>query len=185
VGAGRPRVLPHIRRGLAVAPCREDVRRRRRTAHDAARSRPTKRAQFRRRGLSHPRRRRKESAIPSDRRGGAHGGALLGWLTASGGSTTARAGDRAAAQPPAAPTGTPLPKPDPEFKGKIAETFEDSTPSHPPPLRAPKGAPNVLVILLDELFERIDRPEDVDWPRAERLVREGLADLPAPAEGAG
>ena len=44
-----------------------------------------------------------------------------------------------------------IPRPDPEFKGKIGETLKDSTPSYPQPLKAPKGAPNVLLILLDDV----------------------------------
>ena len=34
-----------------------------------------------------------------------------------------------------------LPKPDPAFKGKIGETYKDSTPSYPQPVKAPKGSP--------------------------------------------
>ncbi|MEZ6141107.1 MAG: arylsulfatase [Zavarzinella sp.] len=44
-----------------------------------------------------------------------------------------------------------LPKPDPLFKGKIGETYKDSTPDYPLPVKAPKGAPNVLLILLDDV----------------------------------
>jgi arylsulfatase len=76
-------------------------------------------------------------------------GAILGWLAASGrlaGPTFAQ--DKG---PPAKATGTQLPKPDPDFKGKVGETFKDSTPSYPQPVKAPKGAPNVLLILLDDV----------------------------------
>ncbi len=44
-----------------------------------------------------------------------------------------------------------LPKPDPAFTGKIEETFKTSTPSYPQPVTAPADAPNVLVILLDDV----------------------------------
>src|SRR5262245_66081247 len=44
-----------------------------------------------------------------------------------------------------------LPQPDPAFKGKIGETYKDSTPDYPQPLKAPKGAPNVLLVLLDDV----------------------------------
>jgi len=47
--------------------------------------------------------------------------------------------------------GRQIPKPDPEFRGKIGQTFQDSTPNYPPPVRAPKGSPNVLLILLDDV----------------------------------
>src|SRR3954465_12566913 len=75
-------------------------------------------------------------------------GAVLGWLAASGRLSTALAQDKS--EPP--PTGgTQLPKPDPEFRGKVGETLKDSTPSYPQPLKAPKGAPNVLIVLLDDV----------------------------------
>jgi arylsulfatase A-like enzyme len=47
--------------------------------------------------------------------------------------------------------GTRLPKPDPKFKGKIGETYKDSTPDYPMPVTAPKGSPNILLILLDDV----------------------------------
>jgi arylsulfatase A-like enzyme len=47
--------------------------------------------------------------------------------------------------------GYQLPKPDPEFKGKIGETYKDSTPNFPQPLTAVKGSPNVLLIMLDDV----------------------------------
>ena len=47
--------------------------------------------------------------------------------------------------------GTQLPKPDPAFKGKIGETYKDSTPSYPQSVKAPTGSPNVLLILLDDV----------------------------------
>jgi len=76
-------------------------------------------------------------------------GALLGWLAASGRFAETVAQDTKV-QP--APAGTTqLPKPDPGFKGKIGETYKDSTPDYPQPVKAPKGAPNVLLILLDDV----------------------------------
>ena len=46
-----------------------------------------------------------------------------------------------------------LPPPTPEFKGKIGQTYKDSTPDWAPalPLSAPAGAPNVLLIVLDDV----------------------------------
>ena len=76
-------------------------------------------------------------------------GCALGWLAASGRLTEASAQDDKA-NPPLA-DGSQLPKPDPEFKGKIAETYKDSTPSFPLPAKAAKGSPNVLLILLDDV----------------------------------
>src|SRR5262245_15577040 len=42
-----------------------------------------------------------------------------------------------------------LPRPQPPFKGKIARTASESTPDFPKEIHAPKGAPNVLLILTD------------------------------------
>lgn len=46
-----------------------------------------------------------------------------------------------------------LPPPVPEFKGRIGNTYKDSTPDWTPalPLQAPKDAPNVLLIVLDDV----------------------------------
>jgi hypothetical protein len=43
-----------------------------------------------------------------------------------------------------------LPKPEPPFKGKIGRTYKESQPDKIPITRAPEGAPNVLVILIDD-----------------------------------
>jgi arylsulfatase len=101
-------------------------------------------------------------------------GALLGGLTASGRLTTALAQDKS--EPPAT-GGAQLPKPDPEFKGKVGETLKDSTASYPQPLRAPKGAPNVLLILLDDvgfgMCSTFGGP--VPTPNMEKLAKNGLS----------
>jgi arylsulfatase len=69
-----------------------------------------------------------------------------------------------------------IPKPDPEFKGKIGETLKDSAPSYPQPLKAPQGAPNVLIILLDDVgfghTSTFGGP--VPTPTLDRLANEGL-----------
>ena len=44
-----------------------------------------------------------------------------------------------------------LPKPEQPFNGKIGRTAKESTPDFPKPLEAPKGAPNVLLILTDDV----------------------------------
>ncbi|MFV0522096.1 MAG: arylsulfatase [Mangrovibacterium sp.] len=48
-------------------------------------------------------------------------------------------------------SGNVLPPPPTPFKGKIAKTFEGSEEDFPQPVTAPKGAPNVLLILLDDV----------------------------------
>ena len=44
-----------------------------------------------------------------------------------------------------------LPRPDQPFKGKIGRTAAESTPDFPKPIHAPNGAPNVLLILTDDV----------------------------------
>ena len=44
-----------------------------------------------------------------------------------------------------------LPKPEPPFRGKIGRTVKDSTPDFPKEVEAPAGAPNVLLILTDDV----------------------------------
>src|SRR5262245_6832168 len=49
-------------------------------------------------------------------------------------------------------TGPVAPPPgEPPFKGKIGRTVDESTPDWPPLARAPKGAPNVIYIVLDDV----------------------------------
>ena len=43
-----------------------------------------------------------------------------------------------------------LPRPEPPFKGTIGETYKDSKPDKIPITKAPEGAPNVLVVLIDD-----------------------------------
>ena len=59
-----------------------------------------------------------------------------------------RAGGKGAAGPP---QGSVLPYPDPEFRGVIGRTTADSKPDFPQPVSAPEGAPNVLLILTDDV----------------------------------
>ncbi|MAT70207.1 MAG: arylsulfatase [Planctomycetaceae bacterium] len=44
-----------------------------------------------------------------------------------------------------------LPQPDPQFGGTVGRTIADSKPDFPKPVEAPAGAPNVLIILLDDV----------------------------------
>ena len=69
-----------------------------------------------------------------------------------------------------------IPRPDPEFRGKIGETLADSIPSYPAPLKAPQGAPNVLVILLDDVGfgHTTTFGGPVPTPTLDRLARNGL-----------
>src|SRR6476619_661898 len=69
-----------------------------------------------------------------------------------------------------------IPRPDPEFKGKIGETLQDSTPSYPQPFKAPKGSPNILIILLDDVgFGQTSTfGGPVPTPTLDRLAKDGL-----------
>ena len=44
-----------------------------------------------------------------------------------------------------------LPRPEPAFKGQIGATYKELTPDFPKPLTAPAGAPNVLIVILDDV----------------------------------
>ena len=69
-----------------------------------------------------------------------------------------------------------LPKPDPQFQGKVGDTYENSTPSYPLPVQAPAGAPNVLIILLDDVGFGMCSPfgGSVQTPNLQRLADNGL-----------
>ena len=72
--------------------------------------------------------------------------------------------------------GTQLPRPDPAFEGKVGETYKESTPSFPRPVRAAKGSPNVLLVLLDDvgfgMCSTFGGP--VPTPHLEKLANNGL-----------
>lgn len=56
------------------------------------------------------------------------------------------------APPGTSDSGAVVPSPiEPPFKGKVGLTVNESTPAWPPLARAPKGAPNVLYIVLDDV----------------------------------
>jgi hypothetical protein len=71
-----------------------------------------------------------------------------------------------------------LPIPDQSYPGPVTYDAKDPDTSFPPiePLRPPAGAPNVLVILLDDVgfgsSSAFGGP--VNMPTAERLAEEGL-----------
>ncbi len=101
-------------------------------------------------------------------------GCAGGWLAANGISSPTLV--QAASAGPALFDDDVLPKPDPPFKGKIAETYKESTPSYPLPVKAPNGAPNVLLILLDDvgfgMCSTFGGP--VPTPHMDKLASNGL-----------
>src|SRR5262249_43294514 len=69
-----------------------------------------------------------------------------------------------------------LPKPEAPFKGKIGRTVKDSVPDFPNSVEAPKGAPNVLLILTDDVgfgaSSTFGGP--IQTPNFQRLADNGL-----------
>jgi len=74
------------------------------------------------------------------------------------------------------PDRTSLPLADPAFQGQVGTTFADSTADFPQPHSAPAGAPNVVLILLDDLG--FGQPGTfggpVPTPGMDKLASEGL-----------
>ncbi|MDA8172665.1 MAG: sulfatase-like hydrolase/transferase [Nitrospiraceae bacterium] len=69
-----------------------------------------------------------------------------------------------------------LPAPPHAFKGQIGLSVKDSKPDFPRPVQAPKGAPNIVLILLDDVgfgaSSTFGGP--VDTPTLDRLAKNGL-----------
>jgi arylsulfatase len=90
------------------------------------------------------------------------------------------AGSSATAQQtaPALPEGLlSLPRPDFRFKGEVGRTYQDSDPAtFPQILRPPEGAPNIVLILLDDVgFGQFSVfGGGVSSPNMERLAAQGL-----------
>ncbi|WP_094555826.1 arylsulfatase [Synechococcus sp. 1G10] len=69
-----------------------------------------------------------------------------------------------------------LPKPEQPFQGTIGRTAKASTPDFPKGVEAPKGAPNVLIILTDDVGFGATSPfgGPIELPNFERLAATGL-----------
>jgi arylsulfatase len=69
-----------------------------------------------------------------------------------------------------------VPTEDGQFHGKIGRDYTDSEPWWPEPLRAPEGAPNVVLIVLDDVgFAQLGCfGSDIDTPTIDRLAADGL-----------
>ena len=86
----------------------------------------------------------------------------------------------AAAQDQASPTpggSLSLPRPDFHFKGQVGRTYQDSDPAtFPQIVRPPKGAPNIVLILLDDVgFGQFSVfGGGVSSPSLEKLAAQGL-----------
>lgn len=79
--------------------------------------------------------------------------------------------------PPADGTPDTLPRPDFHFQGEVGRTYADSDPAQfPQPVQAPAGAPNIVLILLDDVgFGQFSTfGGGVPSPTMDRLAAEGL-----------
>ncbi len=76
----------------------------------------------------------------------------------------------------ASTTGNVLPKPPAPFAGHIGVSYADSTPAFPVPITAPQGAPNVLLVMTDDVgfgaASTFGGP--IPTPRLDELASEGL-----------
>lgn len=72
---------------------------------------------------------------------------------------------------------TNLPVPDKKFEGKISQDYKDSKADIPKLFNAPEGAPNILLVLLDDVgfghASTFGGP--INTPTLERLAREGVS----------
>jgi hypothetical protein len=83
----------------------------------------------------------------------------------------------------AVPAEEVLPKPPAPFKGKIDISRDQSTPDWPQKVSAPAGAPNILLVLLDDVgfgaTSALGGP--VETPELEKLAAAGLRTAPQPS----
>jgi arylsulfatase len=103
---------------------------------------------------------------------------MLSWLASSGSVPQAFAESRLS-NGTADISGTPtvLPRPDFHFHGNVGRTYLDSDPAQfPQPVQAPKGAPNVVLILIDDAgFGQFNTfGGGVPSPTMDKLAAEGL-----------
>jgi arylsulfatase A-like enzyme len=69
-----------------------------------------------------------------------------------------------------------LPRPEPPFKGKIGRTVKESTPDFPKGIEAPKGAPNILLVITDDVGFGASSPfgGPIQTPNFQRLADSGI-----------
>ena len=103
---------------------------------------------------------------------------LLGWLAASARLSAAPSQDTPKSDAPSTPSSpSVLPRPDFHFSGSVGRTYLDSDPPRfPQPVQAPKGAPNVVLILIDDAgFGQFSTfGGGVPSPTMDSLAAEGL-----------
>jgi arylsulfatase len=95
-------------------------------------------------------------------------------MITAGGLAVSMATPAIAQQAP--PTGPALPAAEQPFAGQIGKSYRDSTASFPAPVTAPAGAPNVLVVLTDDVgfgaASTFGGP--IPTPNLDRLAARGL-----------
>jgi arylsulfatase len=100
-------------------------------------------------------------------------GGLLGWLAAAG---TLSGQGPGGPKPGAGADRGDLPIPDPSFHGVADRTLAGSKPDFPQPVNAPRGAPNILLVLVDDAG--FGNPSTFggpcQTPALSRLAAEGL-----------
>ncbi len=98
--------------------------------------------------------------------------AALGWA----GQAHSVSGQSAADPQPAAAPGSVLPRQPEPFAGVIGPTVPESKPAWPKPVAAPAGAPNILLVLTDDVgfgaSSAFGGP--IPTPNLERLAASGL-----------
>ena len=101
-------------------------------------------------------------------------GALRAVLAVSAGAMALSFAAQAGAQE--APTGPALPAAPQPFAGKIGKSYSDSTPSFPARVQAPAGAPNILLVMTDDvgLGAASTFGGPVPTPNLDRLAARGL-----------
>jgi arylsulfatase len=69
-----------------------------------------------------------------------------------------------------------LPRPAPKFEGTIGRTTKDSKPDFPKEVTAPDGAPNILLVMTDDVGFGASSPfgGPIDTPTLDRLAANGL-----------
>src|SRR2546422_3995598 len=69
-----------------------------------------------------------------------------------------------------------LPRPEQPFRGKIGRTAKNSTPDFPKEVQAPTGAPNILLIMTDDVGFAASSPfgGPIPTPTFEQLAASGL-----------
>jgi arylsulfatase len=77
--------------------------------------------------------------------------AVLGWMSASGRLATIVQAQDKVREADSPDRSEMLPRPAQPFHGKIGRTAKESTPDFPKGIEAPKGAPNVLLIMTDDV----------------------------------